>query len=478
MGIKKNLAYSSFLTLSNYIFGLVVYPYVTRVLGVSNLGTVDFVTNIVAYALLFASFGITMLGIREIAKVKNDRNELNKCYSSLLTLNLIYTIVTLAVYFISICFVDKLSELKTLFIIGSFNILSTTFLVEWLFRGLEDFKYITLRNFAIKIIYVLSVFILVKESKDYTIYYALTVGTIVLNAFVNLMYSRKFVKFSFKNIVLKPYLKSSVSLGTYSLLTSMYTTFNVAFLGFVSNVTQVGLYSAALKLYMILMGLYTAFTSVMMPRGAALISENKTEEYNTLINKSFEVLYTICFPLIVVCVCLAPDIIRLIAGDEFMSATPIMRIIMPLLFVVGVAQILALQVLVPKAKDKYVLRASMLGAIVGITLNILLVPKLHSIGTAITLICTECIVTVYYVYISLKSEMVQIKVSLFVKHFACALPYVIVCMVMLSFDIEYYERLLMCFISCVLYFVVSQTYIIRNSLITGAVMKLIQRLVN
>ena len=48
MGIKKNLAYSSFLTLSNYIFGLVVYPYVTRVLGVSNLGTVDFVTNIVA----------------------------------------------------------------------------------------------------------------------------------------------------------------------------------------------------------------------------------------------------------------------------------------------------------------------------------------------------------------------------------------------------------------------------------------------
>ena len=152
MGIKKNLAYSSFLTLSNYIFGLVVYPYVTRVLGVSNLGTVDFVTNIVAYALLFASFGITMLGIREIAKVKNDRNELNKCYSSLLTLNLIYTSVTLAVYFISICFVDKLSELKTLFIIGSFNILSTTFLVEWLFRGLEDFKYITLRNFAIKII--------------------------------------------------------------------------------------------------------------------------------------------------------------------------------------------------------------------------------------------------------------------------------------------------------------------------------------
>ena len=69
MGVKKNILYTSFLTLSNYIFGLITFPYIARTLGVNNMGIVEFTNNIVAYFLLFASLGINTLGIREIAKV-------------------------------------------------------------------------------------------------------------------------------------------------------------------------------------------------------------------------------------------------------------------------------------------------------------------------------------------------------------------------------------------------------------------------
>ena len=70
--IKKNFAYKSALTLSSYIVAFITFPYVSRILGVERIGLVDFVDNTVNYFLLFASMGINLLGIREIAAVKEN----------------------------------------------------------------------------------------------------------------------------------------------------------------------------------------------------------------------------------------------------------------------------------------------------------------------------------------------------------------------------------------------------------------------
>ena len=409
MGVKKNILYSSFLTLSNYIFGLITFPYVARVLGVSHLGMVDFVTNIVAYSLLFASLGITNVGIREVAKVRDNPRDLNRCFSSLLTLNMIYTLVTLGIFFVLLFAVDKFAEQKTLFLLGALQILSTTFMLEWLFRGLEDFRFIAVRNLVIKVFYVITVLCFVRDSDDYVLYFALTVASVFVNALVNVFYSRRFVRFSLKSISLKPYLMGTISLGAYNLLNSMYTTFNVAFLGFVADSVQVGYYTTALKLYSIVMGLFMAFTSALMPRGASLLAKGEREEFNLLINKSFELLYTLCFPLIICCTILAPQIIEILAGPQFAGSIIPMRIVMPLLFVVGIEQILVLQVIIPAKKDNWSLKASAIGAIVGGALNVLLVTRFQAVGTSLTLLCTESFVAILYIYLVFKTKIVRLQ---------------------------------------------------------------------
>lgn len=70
MGVKKNVLYSTFLTGANYIFPLITYPYISRVLGPENIGENEFALRIVGYFLLFASLGIATVGTREIAKCK------------------------------------------------------------------------------------------------------------------------------------------------------------------------------------------------------------------------------------------------------------------------------------------------------------------------------------------------------------------------------------------------------------------------
>ena len=475
MGLKKNIVYSSFLTLSNYIFGLLIFPYVARVLGVQNMGTIDFVTNLIGYFLLFSSFGISTLGIREIAKVKNDKKDLNRCYSSLLFLNLIYTVTTLFILYIAIYIVDRLLPYRLLLLIGSIQVLSTTFLIEWLFRGLEDFRFITIRNIGIKILYVFFVFYLVNEPEDYVLFFALTIGMVLLNAIVNLWYSKRFVSFSLKNVSINEYVRSSISLGIYCVLTSMYTTFNVVFLGLSSDSIQVGYYSTALKIYTIVLGFYTAFTSVMMPRSSSLLTEKRMTEFNNLIKKSFELLYTLSFPLIIVCVCLAPQIIDILAGTQYNGAILPMRIIVPLLFVVGIAQILALQIIIPLQKDKWTLIASSFGAVIGIILNFVLVLKYKSVGTAITLVLTESCVTLIYFLLILKHKVIVFDYSLLIRHLLLSVPYAIICFVVVTKYMEAYIILFLSACLCLSYFIVSQVWLLKNALLINILKSIIKK---
>lgn len=72
MGLKKNIYYSGLLTTSLYVFQFITYPYVARVLGVTNIGICNFVQSIVQYFILFSMFGVLSLGVREIAACKDD----------------------------------------------------------------------------------------------------------------------------------------------------------------------------------------------------------------------------------------------------------------------------------------------------------------------------------------------------------------------------------------------------------------------
>lgn len=390
--LKKNFFYSSILTTANYIFPLLTYPYVSRVLGVNNIGVCNFIDGIINYFVLFSMMGIGILGIREVATNKNSPEKLRKTFSSLLTINSITTIIGLVILTIATISIPRLAENIELMIFGGFKLLFNLFLIEWFYKGLEDFRYITVRTIFVKCLYVIAVFAFVRKSTDYQIYYLITILMVVVNAIINIIHSRKFTTFSFKGIEIKPYVKPYFTLGVYFLLTSMYTSFNVIYLGFVGGDTEVGYYTTATKLYTILIALFSALTGVLLPRMSSLIAEGKIDEFKAKINQSVNILLLISFPAIIFMTMLAPQIIYLISGLGYEGAIIPMRIILPLFFIIGYEQILVIQTMMPLKMDKTILKNSMIGAIVGVTLNILIVTKFAAIGSAIVWVACELII--------------------------------------------------------------------------------------
>lgn len=460
--IKRNFLYNSILTVSNYIFPLLVFPYVTRVLGVHNLGLCNFIDSVIQYFILFSFLGMQTMATREIAKVKNDSTKLNKTFCSLLTLNMFTTIIALIVFFISVFSIPKFQDYKLLLYIGSAKIFANTLLVEWFFVGTENFKYITLRSLLVRSLYVLSIFIFVQESEDYLLYYFLTVALVVINATINFFYVNNHIRLTFKGLEFSKFIKPFFILGTYQILTSMYTSFNVAYLGFVSGETEVGYYTVATKIYSILLGVFTAFTSVMLPRMSSLIEQGKIVEFKKKISASIDVLLCFSIPIIVIAIMYAPTIIGIVAGKGYEGSILPLQIIMPLMLIIGYEQILVLQTLAPMNKDMTILFNSIIGAIVGIILNILLVHSLGRIGSSLVWIFSEmCVLIIAQIFVR-KFIGLSFPYKKYFKYIASSIPAFAICSLVQKYmNVSLISFLVSGFIICI-YFSIIYIYVLKN----------------
>lgn len=424
-GVRNNFAYNLLLTVSNYLFPLIVYPYVSRVLGVENIGVCGFVDGIINYFVLFSQLGIGSYGVREIARCKDDPVRLEEVFSNLFLLNLITFAVSAVTLVICTFTVPKLLPYRPFLMVGLLKLVFSLFLVEWFFQGVEQFRYITLRSIAVRTLYVIAVFALVRNAGDTLVYYAITVGTVVLNAIINWRHTRRFSRLRPARFHPAPFLVPILVFGYYRILTSMYTTFNTVYLGFVKDNAEVGFFTQATKLYSLIMAVFTAFTTVMVPRVSAMLHEGRKSELGAVINRIVHLLVALAVPAIVLCVVNAPAIVYLVSGPGYEGAETPFRIVIFMLLVIGMEQIVIQQCLMASENTKPTLYVSSVGAIVGITLNVILTPRLGAVGSAVSWGISELSVLIVGLFFLWKELRLQISRTDFFRPLFFGMAYVI-----------------------------------------------------
>ena len=426
MSIKKNFAYSFVLTASGYIFPLLTYPYVSRILGVSGIGICNFIDSIVNYFILFSMMGISTVGIREISQHRDNQMEMSRHFTGLLLLNLISTILAIVALLISMYTIEALFLYRDLLYIGVCKLFFNFFLIEWFYAGVEDFKYITNRSIIVRTIYVILIFAFIKDSGDYKLYYFLTVSTYILNGIINIFYCRKYVSLTFGDIHIRPYIAPFLTTGLYMLITNVYTSFNVTWLGFAAGTIEVGYYSTATKLYTIILALFTALTNVIFPRVTYLYAKGLQDEFWEKIHKVVEVVFAISIPIVITLAIYSSNLIHLLAGNGYEGAYIPFRIIAPIVFLVGYEQVLVIHILMATKHDKQIMRNSIYGAFITILLNILIVSKWGAIGTAIVWLITEATITLLSLKEIYKYTSYRFPFKFLIKTLAFNLPLFIV----------------------------------------------------
>lgn len=393
---RKNIVYNFLLNIINILFPLITSPYVSKVLGADNLGKYNFSYSFASWFLVFATFGTTTYGIREISRVKDNKILLNKVFSEIFCINMIATAVTLSVY---ICVIFTSSKTNTeimLFTVSSLSILLNLFCIDWLYMGLEYFGIITLRSLLIKIICLVSIFIFIKEKNDYVIYALINVIAFGSANILNFIRSRKYVSLSLTNIDIKQHLRK-ISVFFYSnVVVSIYTLFDQVFLGLYSTNKDVAFYSRSRQIYSIALSVTLSISNVLLPKLSYLF-KNDIKKYKVILKKSINYIYFFSVPFTFAIMILSKDIMWVFGGNEFEKAYISLLILSILIFVVSLGTWQYNQLFLPLNMEKVALKGQLLMAICSVCGNFILVGKFGYIGASISLVFSEVIGTSYNV---------------------------------------------------------------------------------
>lgn len=388
--VKYNFIMNAILTVAGIIFPLITFPYISRVLLVEGSGKVAFATSVVTYFTMFASLGIPTYGVRACAIVRDNKEKLSKTVQELLIISGGTTLLTYIVFGISLFVIPEFAQERTLLLIVGLGIGLNTIGVQWLYNALEQYSYITTCSILFKVIGMILMFLLLKESSDYQIYGGVYVIASFGSYVLNFICLRKFVTFQKTGTYqFKQHLKHIMVFFAMSAGASIYLNLDVVMLRFLQSNEAVGYYNAGIKVKTVLVTCVTSLGTVLLPRLSYYIETADKKAFQLMVGKAFRFVFVAASAVTVYFSIFARESILLLSGEAFLPAVGPMMILMPTVLLIGLSNVTGIQILTPNGREREVMYSIWGGAILDFVLNLIVIPKFSANGAALSTLLAE-----------------------------------------------------------------------------------------
>lgn len=390
---NKNFLLNVVYQILTYLFPLITAAYVSRILGVENIGIYSYSYSIVYMFMLVAMLGISNHGNRCVAKVREDKDALSKTFWEIYHLQLMVGFIVCCFYFLFLIIYH--SNNKNIFVLQTIFLLSVLMDINWLYFGLEKFKITITRNLIIKIISIVFIFLLVNEASDLWIYTLIMgIATFLSQLYLVLLLKKyvKFQRFSFHSSI--KHLRSCLVLFVPVLAYGVYRVMDKIMIGALSTQTELGFYENAEKIINIPIMIITALGTVMLPHMANLFKDEGVE-YQSKIYSSMKI--ALLFSTIASggLILIGQDLAVVLFGEAFFKSGGIIQLLSVTVIASAWANVIRTQFLIPTNRDKIYVISTIFGALVNLILNVIFIPRLGAYGACIGTIFAEFSVMIY-----------------------------------------------------------------------------------
>ena len=403
---EKSLARNSLFNISykgfNLLYPLITTIYISRIFLADGVGEVAFAINIVTYFTLIASLGIPNYAVKVLAPVRNQVTILNKRFSELAVFILASSLFATILYVItSFVVFHSLNDIKIALVLA-LMVISNIFNYDWLFESLEDYRYLAYRSIVVKVMALLLMFLLVKTREDILVYCMIYAGITVANNIWSYVSSRNYVSFSAQDLDIRQHMSPVMTLFAAAFATEVYTLLDSTMLGVMCSPEHLGYYSNASRIARASFGMIFAIIAVFNPRLNYLYKSGSHEEYKTMFQRFYDIGMCVAFPVGALLFVLAPQIMTVLFGESFSEGIETLRLLSFLMAVFTMATVFGHIGLIIYGKERVLLYAAIMGAVVNFVLNQLLIPTYSHNGAAMASLISEILVAILLVYTSLK----------------------------------------------------------------------------
>jgi PST family polysaccharide transporter len=407
----QNFTSLSILQIANYLFPLIVLPYIVRVLGPAKYGLINFAVAFIAYFNLISDYGFSLSGTKEVSIIRDDKEKLSKTFSAIITIKLLLSIVSFLFFIAIVYFIPFFKNNWEVYVLSYGFVIGGVLFPSWFYLGIEQMKYITIIQVLIRSIITVLIFILIKEESDYLLLVLLYSITQVMIGISGLLVAR--FKFQIRLKVptlddLKVRIKSGWNIFQSMIAINIYTTSNTFILGLFASEAVVGYYAAADKIRTAFQGVQSVLSQSVFP----FVNNLLKESFDKFINFNKKLIFFaggIGLILTITLFLFAPGITSLILGEQYLQSADILRIISIVPFLVSLSNVFGIQIMLPLGHDKTFNKIITTAAFIHIILLLTLIPEYFAIGTAVSVVITELLVTLLMFLFVVRSRILYKK---------------------------------------------------------------------
>lgn len=426
--ITKNYLYNMSYQILKIIVPLVTTPYLSRTLGAEAIGIYSYTLSVVTYFILFGTLGISLYGQREIAYVQDNKKERSKIFWEINLLRFITVLFSLIIFYLSFCRCNKYEFYYKILIL---ELISNIVDISWYFQGMEEFKKTVIRNTVIKLISVLCIFIIIKNSTDLYKYFIIYVLSNFLGNVSLWLYLPKYIqRISMREIKIWRHLKPTISLFIPQIAIQVYTVLDKTMIGaMIEEKDETGFYEQAEKIVKVLLTIITSLGTVMLSRVANTFAIGNKEQIKLYIKRSFNIVYFLAFPMIFGIISISNQFVPIFFGMGYDKVKLLIKVLSPIILIIGLSNVVGNQLLITTKRHKEYTVSVFLGAGVNLILNLILIKFIKSIGASIATVIAELVVTITQLYFIKKDINVKEIIKNSINYFMAGIIMFLICLI-------------------------------------------------
>lgn len=380
--LTENFVSLSLLRVVGLLLPLITLPYVLRVLGKSNYGIIVLATTLINYFTALTDYSFRITATRDVAINKNDKKQLDLIYSNVLTVRMLFCILsTIAILLIVLLYKPFRDEI-TVFLLTIPMLFGYVLFPEWFFQGIEKMRYITYLNLGIKTFFTICIFVFIHEANDYWMYPLFNslgfIGAgIVGQSMLTRKYKLKYYWIGTKRI--KKVLKNNFPIFINQFLPTLYNNTSSFLLGIMAPTYMLGIYDAIKKVVELFYTLANIIAKVFFPfLNRVKTAFNKYKKAMLIIGVFLTLIPIVSYKLI---------FWYLDINNSF--ALPCLILLSVSVFFFILYDIFGLNFFIVHNQDKLVMRNTIMASIIGFILAFPLIYYFGIIGAALNLVLSR-----------------------------------------------------------------------------------------
>jgi len=267
--VIENYFFMTALQFISSLFGILIYPYLIRVLGAGSYGLYVFALSVTSYFTCFISFGFNFPAVKAIVKNRDNIKAKSEIVSSIISAKFYLTLVSIPIFSILLFTIPVMKNNWIIFTVCFSQIIGEWLFPIWYFQGVQKMRIVTFIQLSFRILSLPFIFLFIKTPADCRIFALIASLSVILGGITSLILLKTNEKVSLHFISIKSlriYFKDAMpffwSSSTGTIKQESVTIIIGAFFG----MRDVALYDLANKIIILPRMLTTSINGALFPK--------------------------------------------------------------------------------------------------------------------------------------------------------------------------------------------------------------------